>query len=254
MEEYLNFIKTTTEQWIKKGECQAAIELNESIGEIYFDTGNPHFYTGDLRAKLVMVQLNPKRERREFYKKASNSFEYYLDYYSNYGKYVYGIGSKRNFKSKFDQKLIRFLKPLELIDLNSNDIFENLENVVDQKLQIELIPFGSPNFDHTKISKSNLDEYIEKILRLITSLDRDCVIFGGRVFSQILSPFIINTDLHRFKLNKVNGELTKNEYEIEKISLSFEGKSLSAFIAPHFTVQGMPVQAYGRKLAELMLK
>lgn len=252
MEKYLKFLKSNYIQWINEGSCHAAIRLNKSIGEEYFDTANPHFFSGNLKAKLIMVQLNPKREKKDFFKKASNPFEYYLDFYSNYGKYVYGIGSKRNFKSKFDQKLIRFLKPMDLIDLYSNDIFENLENVVDQKLQIELIPFGSPNFDYTKIPKAELDEYIEQILCLITSVERSCIIFGGRVFSRILSPFIISKELHRFKLQKVNGEYSKNKYEIEKLSLSFEGKSFNAFIATHFAIQGMPVQAYGRKLAELI--
>jgi hypothetical protein len=252
MEEYLNFVKVTTEEWIEKGECQAAIKLNETIGEVYFDTGNPHFFTGDLKAKLVMVQLNPKREKRDFFLKSKKSFEYYLEFYSYYGKYVYGIESKRNFKSKFDQKLIRFLKPLNLIDLNSTDVFQNLENVVDQKLQLELIPFGSPNFDYNKIPNSELDQYIDQILSLITSVKRSCIIFGGRVFSKILSPFIVNKEIHRFKLLKVNGELTKNEYEIEKLSLSFEGKPFNAIIAPHFAIQGMPVEQYGKKLNELL--
>ncbi len=252
MDKYLQFLKNNFEDWIKNGKCQSALKLNESIGQIYFDTGNPHFFTGNLNSKLVMVQLNPKREKRDFFIKAKASFDYYLDFYSNYGMYIYGEDSKRDFKSKFDQKLIRFLRPLEIIDLSSPNVFQNLENVVDQKLQIELIPFGSPHFDYTKIPKSELDVYIQLILNLISVVERSCVIFGGRVFSEILSPYIVHKELHRFKLQKVNGELTKNEYEIEKLSLCFEEKSFNAFIAPHFAIQGMPVEAYGFKLKELM--
>lgn len=252
MEKYLEFLKKNYTEWIYNGECQLAIKLNQTIGEVYFDTANPHFFTGNLNAKIVMVQLNPKREKKDFSQKAMASHDYYLDFYSNYGRNIYGEDSKREFKSKFDQKLIRFLRPLELIDLNSIDVFKNLENVVDKKLQIELIPFGSSNFDYLKIPRFELDKYIELILSLITAVERSCVIFGGRVFSQILSPFIVHKELHRFKLKKINGELTKNEYEIEKLSLSYEGKSINVFVAPHFAIQGMPVEAYGRKLKELM--
>jgi len=252
VDKYLRFLKNNYEEWINNGVCQSAINLNKGVGEDYFDTGNPHFFTGNLNAKLVMIQLNPKREKSDFFHKSKASSDYYIDFYSNYGKNVYGEDSKRDFKSKFDQKLIRFFRPLEIIDLNSPNVFQNLENVVDQKLQIELIPFGSPNFDYTKIPKSELDKYIELILNLISSVERTGVIFGGRVFSQILSPFITKKELHRFRLKKVNGELTKNEYEIEKISISFEEKLFDAFIAPHFAIQGMPVEAYGRKLKELM--
>lgn len=252
MEKYLESLKNNYSEWINYDECQSAIKLNQSIGEVYFDTCNPHFFTGDLNAKLVMVQLNPKREKSDFFTKAKASIDFYFDYYSNYGKYVYGKGSKRDFKSKFDQKLIRFLRPLDIIDLNSHDVFINLENVVDKKLQIELIPFGSPNFDYSKIPKSELDVYIQLILSLIFAIERSCVIFGGRVFSQILSPYIGHRELHRFKLQKVNGELSKNVYELEKLSISFQEKSIEAFIAPHFAIQGMPVEAYGFKLKELM--
>jgi hypothetical protein len=43
-----------------------------------------------------------------------------------------------------------------------------------------------------------------------------------------------------------------NEYEIEKLTLCYEGKSFNAFITPQFAQQGMPVQAYGKKLAEII--
>ncbi|MFM7850947.1 MAG: hypothetical protein ACKO96_03305, partial [Flammeovirgaceae bacterium] len=108
MDKYLRFLKNNFEEWIDNGVCQSAINLNEAVGEDYFDTGNPHFFTGNLNAKLVMVQLNPKREKRDFFHKSKASSDYYLDFYSNYGKNVYGEDSKRDFKSKFDQKLIRF--------------------------------------------------------------------------------------------------------------------------------------------------
>jgi hypothetical protein len=175
-----------------------------------------------------------------------------MDFYSNYGKYVYGAESGQRFKSKFDQKLIRFLKPLNLLDINTTDVFQNLENVVDQKLQLEFIPFGSPNFDYTLIPQHRLDYYMELILDIITSEKRECVIFGGRVFSELLKSYTISKEIHRFKLQKVNGDWTKNEYEIEQIALNYNGKLFQAYIAPQFAQQGMPVEAYGKQLAKIM--
>jgi hypothetical protein len=72
------------------------------------------------------------------------------------------------------------------------------------------------------------------------------------VFSLILSPYIKERKVHRFKLQKTNGEISKNEYEIEKVKIYFEDKSFTAFVASHFAIQGMPVEAYGRKLKEIM--
>lgn len=252
MKNYKNYIESAFEEWQKNGFCSSALKLNTAIGSDYFDTCNPHFYTGDINSKLVMVQLNPKRELKDFNQKSTSTQAQYFDFYSNYGKVHYGIESKKNWKSKFDQKLIRFLRPLNLLELNSTDIFKNLENVVDQKLQVELIPFGSPSFDYTKFPQHLFSEYIELILGLITATERDCVIFGGRVFSQILSSYITSKEVFRFKLQKVNGNLTKNEYEIEKLTLCYEGIFFNAFITPQFAQQGLPVEAYGKKLAEII--
>jgi hypothetical protein len=252
MSNFLKTIRKTIQEWQNHGSCCGAIQLNEFIGQDYFDTCNPHFYTGNLTSKLVMIQLNPKREIKDFNLKSTKSIESYMDFYSNYGKHVYGTASGQRFKSKFDQKLIRFLKPLNLLDLNNTDIFQNLENVVDQKLQVEFIPFGSPNFDYTLIPQHRLDYYMELILDLITSETRECVIFGGRVFSELLKPYTIGKEIHRFKLQKVNGDWTKNDYEIEQIALNYNGKIFHAFIAPQFAQQGMPVEAYGKQLAKIM--
>ena len=218
MSEFLKTIRKTFQELQNHGYCWGAVQLNEFIGHNYFDTCNPHFFTGNLKSKLVMIQLNPKRERKDFNLKSTNSLEEHIDFYSNYGKHVYGATSGQRFKSKFDQKLIRFLKPLNLLDINTTDIFQNLENIVDQKLQLEFIPFGSPNFNYTLIPQHRLEYYMELILDLITSEKRECVIFGGRVFSELLKPYIIGKEIHRFKLQKVNGDLTKNEYEIEQIA------------------------------------
>lgn len=252
MSYFFQTINKTLQELQNHGYCWGALQLNEFIGQDYFDTCNPHFFTGNLTSKLVMIQLNPKREIKDFNLKSTNSIEGHMDFYSNYGKYVYGAASGQRFKSKFDQKLIRFLKPLNLLDINTTDIFQNLENVVDQKLQLEFIPFGSPNFDYTLIPQHRLDYYMELILDIITSEKRECVIFGGRVFSELLKSYTISKEIHRFKLQKVNGDWTKNEYEIEQIALNYNGKIFQAYIAPQFAQQGMPVEAYGKQLAKIM--
>jgi hypothetical protein len=53
-------------------------------------------------------------------------------------------------------------------------------------------------------------------------------------------------------LQKVNGDWTKNDYEIEQIALNYNGKTFQAYIAPQFAQQGMPVEAYGKQLAKIM--
>ena len=68
MNNYLKYIQEVLSQLNKKGYCEDAKLLNEKIGNNYFDISSPHFFTGNLNAGLVMVQLNAKRGKSEFNK------------------------------------------------------------------------------------------------------------------------------------------------------------------------------------------
>ena len=254
METYLSFVRSVFNEWLYDEECQDAFYINKHIGKIYVDTCNPHFFTGNLSAELVMVNLNPKRDSGYFFKKAKYSWEEYLDYYSYFGRHHYGEYASGKHKSKFDQKLIRFMKPLGILDIASANKNRNLENVVDQKLQLELIPVGSPDFNYRLLPTEILKKYLDQILKLITSEKRKCVIFGGRVFCSLLTPYISSETTHSFRLKKVDGQWTKNEYELIELTLSYESNTFRAYIAPQFAQHGMPVEPYGEELAKLIRK
>ena len=93
MNQYLNYIKNTLSQLQGIGYCRDAKQLNENMGAEYFDITNPHFYTGDFESDLVMIQLNAKRDKKDFSKKLTYSYHEYINHYSNYGKLIYCIES-----------------------------------------------------------------------------------------------------------------------------------------------------------------
>ena len=257
---YLKFIENTFSDWEKLGYCPDAKKINENIGYEYFGITNPHFFTGDLDSDLVLIHLNPKRDldpKNNVYPKFSakesgfSKFEEYINYYSNFGKINYGLKSNRKHKSPFDHKQIRFLKPFKLIPLENSDRFLNLENVIDRKLQLELIPFGSNDFNFRKVGLSNLKSYIELILMLILCHNRKYVIFCGTVFRDIFKDYIIEQNRITFKLKKKDGQETKNEFEIVNIIISVNGQNLNCAIAPQFAKQGYPVEEYGLKIKSL---
>jgi hypothetical protein len=259
-EEFLRRVKNTFLDWEKLGFCPEAVALNENIGTAYFGITNPHFFTGDLNAELVLIHLNPKRNMDKQTKSYSRynsaeagfqSFEHYLNHYINFGKNHYGEDSKRNHKSPFDHKQIRFIRPLEVLPLNSPDKFENLVNVIDKKLQLELIPFGSNDFNFKKIGISNLRPYINTILDMIATAPRKYIIFCGRVFEDLLQDYIIEKNKIVFRLIKKNGQETKDTFEVINLKIQSEGSSFTCCIAPQFAKQGFPVEAYGRKVKEV---
>lgn len=252
MSAYINYIEKNYTDWKNSGVCEMAVELNNSIGEQYFDESNPHFFTGDLKAELVLVHLNPKRNKKDWGKKClKENFDDYLNQYASFGKRTYGANSPRTHKSPFDHKQIRFLRPFNLLPFKENDKYHNLETVIDKKLQLELVPYGSPNFDFKKIGLYPLKSHFENVLREIGSKKRKYVIFCGRVFEDLLSHYITNRKDHSFKLVKNNGETTQSYFNCINIQIKLGDVSFNACVAPQFAKQGYPVERYGEKIKEL---
>lgn len=127
---------------------------------------------------------------------------------------------------------------------------EDLELSIDGKLQLELIPYGSPNFDYKKIPNTILDSYVENLLETVTSLERDYTLFCGSVFknSDLLNRHIVKKTVLSKNLSKKDGSLTKMKYEIINIQLQYKDRTIDAAILPHFAIQGAPLSEYGKFL------
>jgi len=253
--EFKQRVKQAFNQWKKNGAVDEAKKLNKGVGTEYFDSTNPHFFTGNTDSEIVLIHLNPKRNKEHWNKKCDfPDFESYWDTYVRFGKLHYGENSKRTHKSPFDHKQIRFLKPFGLLPIDNKDKFQNLENVIDCKLQIELVPFGSPDFIFQQIGIKNLSPFIENLQSLIIEKPRKYVIFCGRIFEHILKDYIRSKTTHSFKLTKKNGKPTKDDFHVINITLNIGDEIINACIAPQFAKQGYPVMEYGKKVKELYTK
>lgn len=239
-------------EWNTLGYCKEAKELNKNIGVAYFDTANPHFLTGDLDAQVALIQYNPKRDEAAWSKRnIFANFQEYWDFYTHFGKNHYGENSARTHKSKFDHKQVRFLKPFNVLPFIEDDVYHNLEISIDQKLQLELVPFGSPNFDYKKIGEENLKPYIDRLIDVLSLTDRKYIIFCGRVFHNLLKKYITEEKTHSFHLEKVDGTTTKRKYSLINIKIKHNNKEITACIAPQFSQQGCPIARYGEKVSSL---
>lgn len=245
-------MELTFNQWKDNGYCNEAHLLNKKVGIDYFDTANPHFFTGDINSELVLIHLNPKRNKSDWNSKCEHeNFQSYWHWHEKYGNIHYGKESKRSHKSLFDHKQIRFLKPFDLLPINNIDKYQNLENVIDLKLQLELVPYGSPDFSFHKIGIKNLNPFIDNLLSIIKEAPRKYIIFCGRVFEHVLNDFIQDKTTHSFKLTKKDGTLTKSNFQVTNIKIGKGDSKITASIAPQFAKQGYPVVEYGIKVKEL---
>jgi hypothetical protein len=249
---FKDYVESSFNQWKKNGYCNEAQLLNNKVGTDYFDTTNPHFFTGDIYSELVLIHLNPMRNRANWNTNCDyENFQSYWHWFEKFGKMHYGKESERTHKSQFDHKQIRFLKPFDYLSINSNDKYQNLENVIDHKLQLELVPFGSPEFSYHKIGIKNLNQFTEKLLSIINEAPRKYVIFCGRVFEHLLSDYIQDKKTHTFKLKKKDGTQTKSYFQAINVKIGKGDSRIIACIAPQFAKQGYPVIEYGSKIKEL---
>lgn len=251
------FIKNEFEEYLQNGYCKKAYDMNQVIGEDYFDTVNPHFFTGNPESDIVLVMLNPKRDKNQY--NAPNTFatfEEYWNHYENFGRNVYGIKSARKSKEKFDLNQLLFFRNLDVIDFieekTNSDKFDNLEKAIDQKLQWELVPYGSPNFNFKHIGTYNLKYFLDKAIEVISMHERKYVFFCGAVFRELIWFENIKCNKnHKFRLIKTNGTETRDYYEMISVELNNNNKKIKAAILPQYSRQGAPLETYAKKVKEL---
>lgn len=236
---------------------QQALDLTAQTGQHFNHNEYPMYFTGKLDAKLVLIHLNPKQPNNTaatytgpFWLKDVDA---YRDYHQHFGRILYGPQAARTHTSPFDHKQIRFLKPFDVIpfveEQNPDDRYMNLERVIDDKLQLELIPYGSASFRLKGFTHALLAPYLERLLSVISAYPRDYILFCGQIFAGILRDFL--TDTHEFKLTKKDGTVTQHKTRFSTIQLPYNGKVLHAGLAHSFAQQGIPMAAYGRQCKAL---
>lgn len=256
MENLIHIMKNDFEEFHTSRKISRAEVLSEQTGMHVNHNEYPAYFFGDPKAKFVLVHLNPKQQDNQSDSYKGNfkfaNFDEYFESLRYYGKTHYGKQSKKLVKSPFDRKQIRFIKPFNVIEFDDIDNeYLNLEKVMDNKLQLELLPFGSSKFETALIKGDPLKPYIETLLDTIISEEREYVIFCGKVFETLLKDYILSKKDYVFKLPKIDGSTAKNNSSFSKITINFNGNKITAGIAQSFAQQGLNMSEYGKKCYEL---
>lgn len=241
-----------------RGRTGGAVALREASGMHFNATSRPQYFTGDLAARFVLVHLNPKQTDDTADESVDDmpfgTVEEYLDWYTTFGARHYGAASPRAHRSPFDLKQIRFIRPFGDVafvpDEHPDAHWVNLERVIDAKLQLELIPYGSDTFSAAPLVRDPrlLRPHMERLLETIAAWPRSHVVFCGAVFDRVLRDFKVGPT-QQFRLSKKDGSLTKGTYRFAPLVLEHQGKPIPAAIAHSFSAQGLPAEEYGREIA-----
>ena len=266
------------------GEMQGAKALNGIIatqpGQTSFATKAIPSYGGGKRgAKTVMVMLNPGEDvakananlKRDLCKRGMKDLldiNAYNEFNAHYGNW------DKNRQDAFDLKQAFFLRdwPGTGINLPKNlcanssldDKLVAKESVLDEKQQLELIPYASQKFE-----KFNSDEiakvfpYVETLLEEIFSVDRKYVIFCSAIFEEVFKAY----NVHKQNRN-INVKSTYHDTQLPGLSkkvsccvldINYYGQNKKAVIANTFPRRDITyaydaMAAYGEFCFNCLLK
>ena len=192
------------------GEMRGAKDLNGIIapqpGQTSFATkGIPSYGGGKRGAKTVMVMLNPGEDvtkananlKRDLCKRGMKNLRD-INSYNEFNAH-YGYWDRKR-PDSFDLKQAFFLRDWENtgiglpIGLCANSSPEEKlvakERVLDDKQQLELIPYASRKFDkfNPKMIKK-VFSYVDTLLEEIFSVERKYVIFCANIFEEVFKAY-----------------------------------------------------------------
>lgn len=254
-DELLDTIHRDVDEFLATGQLSRARRLSEATGQHLNHNEWPLYFTGDLDARFVLVHLNPKHENN-FAPRHPNpaakfsSFEEFFEFHRHFGARVYGPrGLRRRPVSVFDQKQIRFLRPFGVIDFvddrQPDARWINLEKAIDHKLQMELVPYGSPNFSARGFTPDLLREDYERLMSVINATQRDYMFFCGAVFEPLLRDYIARE--HAFHLRKKDGTREPRRSRFAELILLYQGNEIRAGLAHSWARQGIPMTSYAEE-------
>jgi hypothetical protein len=269
-------------------------ELTALLGAPFYLShfGMPHYPVQQLDAATVFVHLNPgaglgdtstpdkfyaqRWKKNAFYTKHDLSenasledvINGYINDWKNYAHQRFVVNGDMD---NFDYKQACFLShwPESGIELQKGDLSSralqqnNMVNVLNQKLQLELFPYGSNSIaTHQlirafELSPATLVPYIHHMLDYIVAHPRRYVLFGSRVFQQLFRLYHIHVDYlieREFPEQKFNG-ITKNSLSFSKMKLNYKGQKIDIGIPHSFPRRDLPnaykkMAEYGRLCAE----
>jgi hypothetical protein len=241
-------------EFLATGTISGGRRLAAATGQHFNADRLPQFFTGDLDGPVVLVHLNPKQANAPVqlpgWQTTTRTLADYFDACRHFGARTYGPSSPRTHRSPFDHKQIRFLRPLGVIDFvqerDRQDRFTNLERVVDDKLQLELVPYGSASFSARGFTPAVLAPHYHRVLATIATVPRRYVLFCGAVFTPLLRQHV--TSWHEFYLRKNDGTLARQRAAFANLLLPHQGGYLRAGLAPSWARQGIPMAAYANEV------
>lgn len=252
------------------GKCLLELYQNGAIGEVeeinrklegqyFLSSVVPHYPMTNLDSRTVFIHINPgSKEEKKNLKDEYSCYDSFLESHIGYVvNYAHERFEKRKEKDVFDYKSGLFLSGFANsgIDRPSGDLnhpqtkMTTTVQAVNNKLGLELIPFGSPQFQAENISKRKrfaevFLPYFSSMMDVVISAPRDYVIFGSRFATKLLSKLNVaypdmglidsSSEEHKFKIDGL-----KDNCYFKMYVLNWKGRKVKAGVACTFPKQSL---------------
>lgn len=261
-EDFLENVKEDLQELYNSGLMLRAEKLNYDLGITFGSAQEPFYFSGKFYSPTVFVMLNPgeKADKDAMKEPKAVNKECYKTFDAFWESYIKG---KEHIKVKdkvdnFDLKQAAFLfdfedKGFDLPDfinplLTDKTIkLDALRTVLHEKLQLELIPYCSKDFDTKNKNFEVFRPYIDRIFDAILSTERKYVIFGSRFFADMFDLYN-NTEANKIEFIKrdVKTALKNGTKQLKAsgscsvVKINHDGKAFYAIIANTFPHQALP--------------
>lgn len=218
-----------------------------------FSYTSPLYYHGNIRSRLAVITFNSNKQHlcRGNY---PVDFDSFLKTSKSLGEIFLESENELEFESVYSSEIrtLNYLKPFNIIRFDQESISSNLKSLTNEKFEIGLMPFHSPDFNEEDFMSyyKHCKPLLERALRGVTTYPRQYIVFIGSCFNNILSEYIEETESFRFLLTSPNTPNQKFIAHFTRVMLKFNGKRFMAGIAESFcdeNLDNISMEKYGQE-------
>lgn len=218
-----------------------------------FSYSTPNYFIGNIRSRLTIVTFNSKTE---YLCKGNRTvdFKTYQEINKSIGEIFLESENEVKYESTYssDIRMLNYLKPFNLIRFDNQSVSKNLHKLTNEKLELGLVPYNSPDFDENDFMSNyeTCKPFVNRVLNGIIAHPRQYVIFIGSCFNQILNEYIEESESFRFLLTSQNAPNQKFIAHFTRVTIKYNNKRIIAGIAESFCDENLDnvlLEKYGQE-------
>jgi len=251
---FLNDLEKEYSEYIETGEVQILKDVERQTSKRFLYQ-NPIYFSGNINSKLAVITFNSTRNKFSAVE-CNESFSDYQYKCQNFGK-LFVNEESLDLLTTNDIRTMAFISPFQVIRFDGKSIQENLQKLIDEKFELDLIPYASPDFSPSDFIQnySTCKTLVDRTLNGIYSHPRQYVIFFGEYFTNILREYIVDSERFTFLLTSNLKPNQKNIASFTRITLKYNNIKIIAGIAESFYDENLDevmLEKYGRESAAII--